>query len=411
MSSLREEFSLPRRRSAIEERYASILAPFAVTQAAPDSREYPDDNGEEDNRGAFQRDRDRIIHTRAFRRLMYKTQLFLNYEGDYFRTRLTHTLEVSQLARGVCRSLALNEQLAEAIALGHDLGHPPFGHAVERYFDGLFEARHCGRFYHNEQSLRIVDFLERRTAQGPRGLNLTKEVREGILKHNPNSSGAYPALTPSLPCSSLEGQVVSVVDTLAYLCHDLEDVITSGYVSEAMYKSQRVANVFSHLRELIGSYTDLSFRFDSKEEPFFIRSLTHFLITALTEDTLSTLEAHGADSRERVQSLAAQGVTLAGFLGEHQTFFEALQQDMLQGVYRSHPVAAMDHKAVAVVQRLTEACLSTPKLMPPDWYDQYEECADDSARLRVVCDYLSSMTDRTAVEENERLFNPRIKIY
>ena len=411
MPSLREKLSLPRRRTAIEECYASILAPFAVHWAAPDSRAYPDDNSAEDNRGAFQRDRDRIIHTRAFRRLMYKTQLFLNYEGDYFRTRLTHALEVSQLSRGVCRSLALNEHLAEAIALGHDLGHTPFGHAVERYFDGLFQSQGCGRFFHNEQSLRIVDLLERRTAQGPPGLNLTREVREGILKHNSNSSGAYPALSPGLPCSSVEGQVVAVVDTLAYLCHDLEDVVTSGYLAAAMHQSQRVHAIFTHLKELVGSCTGLSLCFDAVEEPFFIRSLTHFLITALTEDTLAALETHGVDSREKVRALAAQGVALVGFSGEHQAFFSALRQDMLQGVYQSHPVAAMDHKAVAVVQRLTEACLSTPKLMPPDWYDQYEACADGPSRLRVVCDYLSCMTDRSAVDESERLFNPRIKIY
>ena len=202
-----------------------------------------------------------------------------------------------------------------------------------------------------------------------------------------------------------------MVDTLAYLCHDLEDVVTSGYIASAMHQSQRVRAVFTHLKELVGSCTGLSLRFDSGEEPFFIRSLTHFLITALTEDTLAALESHGVDSVEKVRALAAQGVTLAGFSGEHQAFFCALQQDMLQGVYRSHPVAAMDHKAVAVVQRLTEACLSTPKLMPPDWYDQYEACADDAARLRVVCDYLSCMTDRSAVDESERLFNPRIKIY
>ena len=416
MSQWKERYRLPRNRRAMEERDQLVLAPFAVIRAQEGSRDHPDDNGETDNRGAFQRDRDRIIHTAAFRRLQYQTQLFVNYEGDYYRTRLTHTLEVSQLARGVCKSLALNEELAEAIALGHDLGHTPFGHAVERYFDRLCREGGVGRFFHNEQSVRLVENLEQRTSSGPRGLNLTREVREGILKHNGNTSGAYPKLSPGTPCAHLEGQVVSLVDTVAYLCHDLEDVIVSGHVEESSRLNPDLRQGFARMQQLIGDYTGLVFDYDSRREPFFIRSLTHFLITGLTQDTLDRLERYQVHSQEQVAKLAGQGISLVAFEGENLEFFTGLRALVENNIYRSHPIAAMDAKAVSLMRGLAEACLENPKLLPPDWYYLYTHCDREDhgawdTPLRVVCDYLSCLTDRSAVEERERLFNPKMKTY
>jgi dGTPase len=170
---------LPFYKSCMEERYTSILAPFATKYPRGGSREFIDGNREDENRSDFQRDRDRIIHSKAFRRLMYKTQVFVNHEGDHFRTRLTHTLEVAQFARGISKSLGLNEELAEAIALGHDLGHTPFGHAVEKLLSDKLEEREIGKFFHNEQSVRIVDFIEKR-CKDYNGLNLTYEVIEVV---------------------------------------------------------------------------------------------------------------------------------------------------------------------------------------------------------------------------------------
>jgi dGTPase len=220
---------LPLTKEKMEERYISTLAPFAVKSPKGNSREHREPVRMDENRSDFQRDRDRIIHSTAFRRLMYKTQVFVNHEGDHYRTRLTHTLEVAQFARGICKSLALNEELAEAIALGHDLGHTPFGHAVERYLSDELDKLNIGKFFHNEQSVRIVDLLEKR-CDDYEGLNLTYEVREGILKHNSNKdrSGIYNNLNPDKICSTLEGQIVNKVDTIAYICHDLQDGIKSG---------------------------------------------------------------------------------------------------------------------------------------------------------------------------------------
>lgn len=209
---------LPFYKKEMEKRYSQILAPFATHKPKEDSRVYTEEQRADENRSDFQRDRDRIIHSKAFRRLMYKTQVFVNHEGDHFRTRLTHTLEVAQFARGVCKSLALNEELAEAIALGHDLGHTPFGHAVERYLSEKLSESGEGEFFHNEQSVRIVDFIEKRCSEY-NGLNLTYEVREGILKHNDRTdrSGIYKSLDCMNVCSTLEGQIVNIVDTIAYI--------------------------------------------------------------------------------------------------------------------------------------------------------------------------------------------------
>ena len=194
-----------RYKNAIESAYSSILANYATKIPCDGSRKFAEEDGALENRSSFQRDRDRIIHSSAFRRMMYKTQVFVNHEGDHFRTRLTHSLEVAQFARGIAKSLALNEDLAEAVALGHDLGHTPFGHAAESVLDKKLTTESLGGFFHNEQSIRVVDLLETRDNDIYNGLNLTFEVREGILKHNNDRTGLYPELNPYQICSTLEG--------------------------------------------------------------------------------------------------------------------------------------------------------------------------------------------------------------
>ena len=321
------ELYRPRYKKELEALAAAQLMPYACAAPAPDSRQYPEQEALEDNRGSFQRDRDRIIHCQAFRRLMYKTQVFVNQEGDSFRTRLTHSLEVSQIARGISKSLGLNEDLTEAIALGHDLGHTPFGHAAEECLDARLQKLGQGRYLHNEQSVRLVSLLETRSHDYP-GLNLTREVREGILKHNRDRSGVYQSLYPQQPCSTLEGQVVSLADTVAYLCHDLQDAVQSGQLWQAVSRSPEFAQGMKELEQLLaeGSQGEIRFHLSPYQDTFFINVLIHKLVLGLIQGTLHRLEQHRVESFAQVQQLAGQGVTLAGFDPADQRFFAALRQ-------------------------------------------------------------------------------------
>ncbi len=410
---------LPRNKEAIEKEYSSILAPFATHQPKDSSREYSEEPCDEENRSSFQRDRDRIIHSTAFRRLMYKTQVFVNHEGDHFRTRLTHTLEVAQFARGICKSLALNEDLAEAIALGHDLGHTPFGHAVERYLDEELDRREMGHFFHNEQSVRVVDFIERRTSKYY-GLNLTYEVREGILKHNGDRSSIYENLNPKTPCSTLEGQIVKVVDTVAYICHDLQDGIISGLIEDTINKNSNFNKDISRIVELISNFIqekkeniDLS----KYSKTYFINTLIHKLIMNITNNSVSNLKSYKIKTSEDVKKLALEGKCIISFDTETKKFFKELRELIYKSVYGIHTIATMDVKAVKVVDDLFNIFINNPKLLPPEWLYRYTNLELNDAykgfrnnEIHVVCDYISCMTDRFALEEHERVYNPRIKI-
>ncbi len=335
---------IPRNRRLIEDAYATILAPFAVIKPKEGSREHEDKLPENENRGSFQRDRDRIIHSKAFRRLMYKTQVFVNHEGDHFRTRLTHTLEVAQFARGISKSLALNEDLAEAIALGHDLGHTPFGHAVERYLDQELKTRKMGRFYHNEQSVRVVDFIEQRS-DDYFGLNLTSEVREGVLKHNTDRSGIYKSLNPSDPCFSLEGQVVALVDTIAYLCHDLQDGIESGLIENAMSKNKDFERDIQEIINIINDFLEsdnIKIGVTKYSDTFFIDSLIHKLIMSVTEQSVKNLVEKEIETLEDVKSLALEGETLITLKKEDEDRFKKLIELIYKSVYGIHTIQTMD---------------------------------------------------------------------
>ncbi|EPR12798.1 dGTP triphosphohydrolase [Ruminiclostridium papyrosolvens] len=410
---------LPRNRGLIEDSYAIILAPFAVVKPKDGSREHDDKLAENENRGSFQRDRDRIIHSKAFRRLMYKTQVFVNHEGDHFRTRLTHTLEVAQFARGISKSLALNEDLAEAIALGHDLGHTPFGHAVERFLNEELKSREMGHFYHNEQSVRVVDFIERRS-DDYFGLNLTGEVREGILKHNTDRSGIYENLNPRKPCFSLEGQVVELVDTIAYLCHDLQDGIESGLIENAMSKN---IDFKRDINEIISIINDL-LKSEKKEigvtkysDTYFIDSLIHKLIMSVTEQSVVNLVEKKIETLENVKSLALKGEKLITLKKEDEDTFKKLKALIYKSVYGIHTIQTMDSKAVTVVKDLFETFTNNPRLLPPEELYKYMHIENPpdyggftNNEIHVICDYIAGMTDRFALEEHERIRNPHIKI-
>ena len=412
-------FELPRNKDLIEDSYGKILAPFATIKPKIDSRDYDEKYEQNENRSSFQRDRDRIIHSKAFRRLMYKTQVFVNHEGDHFRTRLTHTLEVAQFARGICKSLALNEDLAEAIALGHDLGHTPFGHAVERYLDGELKIREMGRFFHNEQSVRVVDFIERRSVDYY-GLNLTTEVREGILKHNTDRSGIYESINPNKPCFSLEGQVVGLVDTVAYICHDLQDGIQSGLIENAMEKN---SDFKKDIEEIISIISDI-LKMEKNEigvtkycETYFIDKLIHTLIMSITEQSVLNLHDKRIETLEHVQSLASNGEELITLKKEDEKLFKKLKKLIYKSVYGIHTIQTMDSKAITVVKDLFETFISNPRLLPPEELYKYTHIENienyngfKNNEIHVICDYIACMTDRFALEEHERIRNPHIRI-
>ncbi len=412
---------LPLSKEKMEERYIYTLAPFAVKYPKENSRDHREPVREDENRSDFQRDRDRIIHSEAFRRLMYKTQVFVNHEGDHYRTRLTHTLEVAQFARGICKSLALNEELAEAIALGHDLGHTPFGHAVERYLSDELDKRGSGKFFHNEQSVRIADYLEKRCEEYL-GLNLTYEVREGILKHNSNKdrSGIYKKLEPDKVCSTLEGQIVNKVDTIAYICHDLQDGIKSGLVEAAIHENPDFAGKMQELKNIIVQFLNCApeeVDFTSYSKTYFINDLIHRLIMKITVDSVANLKSYSIHSVDDVKEKARMNVEMIAFGPDTQAVFDKIKSITYTYIYGLHTIQAMDEKAVRVVKDLFEGFVNNPKLLPPEWYYRYNNVKSDDNYdgapgngIRVICDYIAIMTDRFALEEHERLYNPRIKI-
>ena len=342
-------------------------------------------------RNAFQRDRDRIIHSTAFRRLEYKTQVFVNHEGDLFRTRLTHSLEVAQIARGIARTLNLHEDLTEAIALAHDLGHTPFGHAGQ---DALNDCmRDYGGFEHNLQSLRVVDQLEHRYAEFD-GLNLTFELREGILKHcslkNAKQLGDVGQRFIDKTNPSLEAQLTNFADEIAYNNHDIDDGLRSGLIT--IEQLQEVALFNSQLEIVKTKHPKL-------EQRRLIHETVRRMINILVVDLCET-------SAKNIQKLAPQSIQdirnapyLIAFSAEISQQNLALKQFLRKNLYHHYKVNRMSAKAVRIVKELFEVFFSDPSLMPPE---HLQNANIDKARA--VADYIAGMTDRFAIREHRRLF-------
>lgn len=373
------------RLEAAEER---ALAPYAVRSSRGRGRVYPE--SESRYRTAFQKDRDRVVHTSAFRRLEYKTQVFVNYEGDHYRTRLTHTLEVAQVARSVARALGLNEDLAETVALAHDLGHPPFGHAGEKTLDRL--AKKEGGFDHNKQSLRVVTELERRYPGFP-GLNLTWETLEGIMKHETEYD------VPDTDWEgdkqpSLEAQVVNIADELAYNAHDLEDGLRSGHLTP--HQITEVPLIGELMAELgLGPA-----RFGSPERHLLIRELLGLMIETTIHATHEQLEAHGVQSLEDVRSAPRKLVCTTPDLTRQ---LRELKRFLYANLYYHYRQIRMTKKADRILEALFCAYLETPKMLPFD----LQARAEEKGLVRTVTDYLAGMTDRYAGDEYRRLFDPQ----
>lgn len=363
-----------------------VLAPYAMRASQTRGREYPEE--ESAFRTPFQKDRDRVIHTTAFRRLEYKTQVFVNYEGDYYRTRLTHTLEVAQVARSLARALGLNEDLAETVALAHDLGHPPFGHAGERVLAELM-ADHGG-FDHNAQSLRIVTHLEKRYP-GFRGLNLTFEVREGIAKHE--TAYDVPDKTFGEGMPTLEAQIVNLADEIAYNAHDLDDGLRSGLLTPEQLESVGLLVEVAAEAEL-----DLP-RLDEFSRRVLIRELLGAMITDVIHATDENLNRHGIESVEDVRRFPAP---LATYSKEMAEKVAELRRFLYQNLYRHWRILRQVGKARHVLKRLFTAYVEMPEMLPPS----VQEAAETEGLYRAVCDYVAGMTDRYALDEYARLFDP-----
>lgn len=347
-----------------------------------------------DDRPAYERDRDRIIHCAAFRRLEYKTQVFVNHEGDYYRTRLTHSLEVAQIARGIARRLNLNEDLVEALALAHDLGHTPFGHTGEGVLDRLMEP--FGGFEHNRQSLRIVEHLEERYA-GFNGLNLTWETREGIIKHSsdydfPDGSD-YAEYCPGLR-PTLEAQIIDLADEIAYNNHDIDDGLKAGYLQpEALMGISLWAETYARVKQ---KYPLLD------EERQVLQTISHLighLISDLVEQTRQNIEESSISSLDDVRARNGNLVMFSGATADQNKELKAF---LYQNLYRHYKVERMRIKAERFLTILFENYLQNPTLLPDSYQAKYQEYGQE----RVICDYIAGMTDRYALDEYKRLFEP-----
>jgi dGTPase len=367
----------------------SVLAPYAAHSAQSRGRVHAE--AEAPARTAFQRDRERVIHSTAFRRLEYKTQVFVNHEGDLFRTRLTHSLEVAQIARGIARALRVNEDLVEAIALAHDLGHTPFGHAGQ---DALHEcmAQHGG-FEHNLQSLRVVDELEERYGAF-NGLNLTFEAREGILKHcsleNARKLGELGQRFIARRQPSLEAQIANLADEIAYNNHDVDDGLRSGLLQLAQLDA---VSLFARHAEIVrAAFPRLPERRTIHE---IVRRMINTLIVDLVQESSRRIEAAAPKTIDDVRGVAP----LIAFSQPIRQEADALKTFLRENLYRHYQVTRMTNKARRIVRELFAAFWDDVRLLPNDYRERAE-----SDRARTIADYVAGMTDRYAIREHRRLF-------
>ncbi|MBV2234895.1 MAG: deoxyguanosinetriphosphate triphosphohydrolase [Sterolibacterium sp.] len=377
---------LPSRLAVTEDR----LAPYAVSAANSRGRCHPEAAPEA--RTEFQRDRDRIVHSTAFRRLEYKTQVFVNHEGDLFRTRLTHSLEVAQIARGIARVLQLNEDLTEAIALAHDLGHTPFGHAGQDALNDCMAGQHGG-FEHNLQSLRIVDVLEENYAAFD-GLNLCFETRAGILKHcskaRARELGAVAQRFLDDQRPSLEAQICNLADAIAYNNHDIDDGLRSGLIQ--LEQLDDIAAFAQHAATVRAKYPSVTGR-------RFIHETIRRMINAQVVDLIETTRANLVQYAPQTLADVQQAPALVAFSATMRHELQDLQRFLRDQLYRHYKVVRMTTKAARIINDLFAAFMGTPGLLPL----QYQQMANEN-QARAVADYIAGMTDRYAMREHRRLF-------
>lgn len=374
-------------RFDLEKLESNTLAPFAVKSGESQGRQYPEE--EHQYRTRFQRDRDRIIHTSAFRRLEYKTQVFVYHEGDYYRTRLTHSLEVAQIARSICKSLQLNEDLAESVALSHDLGHPPFGHTGQDVLNRLMKDH--GGFEHNKQSLRILKLLEKRYPEFD-GLNLTWDVLEGICKHTKDEENPITS-AEGVKYPSLEAQIADFADGIAYNAHDLDDGITSNLLD--LDQLRKVALWKENEDRFDKKYSGLDFKLKKYQV---VRSIINELTTDLRDATSKNIEDHKVTSVDEVRRAPVRIATFGKEVAEKN---KELKKFLHKNMYSHRKVLRMEFKAGLTLDGIFAAYTKMPGLLP-------ESVLKNEAHgtlERRMCDYVSGMTDRYALNEHKNLYS------
>ncbi len=381
-------------RKELEQREEQVLAPFAARSALTGGRHHPEE--EHPYRTSWQRDKERIIHCTAFRRLEHKTQVFVTHEGDYYRTRLTHTLEVAQISRSLARTLGLNEDLAEAIALAHDMGHTPFGHTGEHVLNSLLEEE--GGFEHNAQGLRVVEYLEDRYPNFP-GLNLTLEVREGLLKgHSPyprTNDQIDPRISPS---PTLEAQVVNLADEIAYNSHDLDDGTKSELLHlEDLEEIELCREILEDIRSHIESPGSSLLRHE------LVKTLINRQVTDVVNQTEKNLEKNKIESLEDVRQEPQRLVSFSQEMFEKN---QKLKKWLMQKLYKHYQVLRMMDKSRRMITELFHLYALNIEQLPPE---QQQKCKHESV-ARVAADYIAGMTDRYCAEEYRKLFLPIIQV-
>jgi dGTPase len=372
---------------------ASSLAPYAAQESNSRGRKY--DEPRSAYRGEYQRDRDRIIHSTAFRRLVYKTQVFVNHEGDLYRTRLTHSLEVSQIGRTVALALDLNEPLTEAICLAHDLGHTPFGHAGQDTLNACM--RSYGGFEHNLQSLRVVDELEAKYADFP-GLNLMFETREGILKHcsarNARSLGDVGERFLNRTQPGLEAQIANIADAIAYNNHDVDDGFRAGLLTLAQLREQPLFEA---------QFLEVERRYPGLEDRRLIYEINRRMIGTVVNDliemTRQKLEALEPDSIDAVRNAGEPLVQMSGEVFEQH---RSLKKFLNRHLYMHEQKLEMTARVQVIVRDLFAAYSDDLRRMPEQYADAAERL-DDEGRARVIADYIAGMTDRYAIAAHEAI--------
>jgi dGTPase len=382
-------------RKEIEKKEETLLASYAMKSNNSRGRVHREE--EHDYRSRYQRDKDRIIHSTAFRRLEYKTQVFVNHEGDHYRTRLTHTLEVSQIGKAIARALRLNEDLVEAIALAHDLGHTPFGHSGEDALHSLMK-RHGG-FNHNLQGLRVVDLLEDRYPQFP-GLNLTYEVREGIIKHTTTFDKVrllVPFEKKELP--SLETQVVDVADEIAYDNHDLDDGLASGMLQEKdLCKEVELwKNIYKKVESAYAKTAPQLKRYQAA------RALINAQVTDVITTTEQNIKQFKIQTTDNVRKMPHKLVCFSKSMEQQR---KPLRKFLLDNLYHHYRVIRMSNKAYRFINELFRVYRDKPEQLPPTTQSRLKK----ETPHRAICDYIAGMTDRYALDEYRKFFEPYTKV-
>jgi dGTPase len=378
-------------RAVLEAREDQLLAPYGMRSARSRGRRHPEP--EDPLRTCYQRDRDRIIHSSSFRRLEYKTQVFVNHEGDNYRTRLTHSLEGAQIGRSAARALGLNEELTECLVLGHDLGHTPFGHSGERAMDQLMKDH--GGFEHNQQTLRILELLEERYPGFP-GLNLTWEVREGVIKHQQDSDARAPAEYAPGQSPTLEAQLVDFVDEIAYNNHDIDDGLASGMFTP---ENIRAVGLFREAHDEVLA--------EGIDERIMRHQVVRRIINRCIRDLLETTRRQIEAARIRsVEDVRGAGRRLVGYSDDMAARVRELKEFLFRNMYRHYRVVRMGDKAGRIVRDLFESFVGEPLQLPPHYYERVER----EGAHRVVCDYIAGMTDRFALDEHRKLFDPLVRV-